>query len=91
MTIEHVFGLIKGRFRRLLHFTEHHNVSFVVNLVICACILHNICIDQNDEFDDTIMDADDDEDTDTDDEEVPYVVQDRRQQLFNQMVGQNML
>lgn len=91
VTIEHVFGLIKGRFRRLLHFTEHHNVSFVVNLIICACILHNICIDQNDEFDDTIMDADDDEDTDTDDEEVPYVVQDRRQQLFNQMVGQNML
>lgn len=90
MAVEHVFDVLKERFRRLVHFTEHRNINFVVNLVICPCILHNICIDQNDEFDETVdeMDSDDEEDeSGTDDDDV----QDRRQELFYQMVALNML
>lgn len=48
--VEHVYGLLKGRFRRLLHFIELTNINFVVNLVVCACILHNMCVDNNDTF-----------------------------------------
>ncbi|XP_017482472.1 PREDICTED: putative nuclease HARBI1, partial [Rhagoletis zephyria] len=44
IVVENAFGLLKTRFRRLLHFTEQTNLCFVVNLIVSACILHNICI-----------------------------------------------
>lgn len=50
MVVENAFGLLKIRFRRLLHFTEHVHLNLLVNLIVSACILHNICIIQNDEF-----------------------------------------
>ncbi|XP_036340226.1 putative nuclease HARBI1 [Rhagoletis pomonella] len=42
IVVENAFGLLKTRFRRLLHFTEQTNLCFVVNLIVSACILHNI-------------------------------------------------
>lgn len=41
--IEHAFGLLKGRFRRLFYF---HNlrIDLIIKCVMAACILHNICI-----------------------------------------------
>lgn len=42
---------MKGRFQRL-QFVEMNGISYVVKAVITACILHNICIlnqDQRDE------------------------------------------
>lgn len=48
VVVEHAFGLLKTRFRRLLHFNELTNINFIVNLVTCGCILHNICVDIND-------------------------------------------
>ncbi|XP_055856230.1 uncharacterized protein LOC129919394 [Episyrphus balteatus] len=48
--VEHAFGLLKTRFRRLLHFTEQRKINIVVNLVVCGCILHNMCTDFNDEI-----------------------------------------
>lgn len=81
IVVEHAFGLLKGRFRRLLHFTEHRHIPFVVNIIVCACILHNICIDQNDEFDEIVPEDDNDvsesEDSDSDVDE-PEEHQDRR-------------
>ncbi|XP_055915446.1 uncharacterized protein LOC129950860 [Eupeodes corollae] len=53
IVIEHTFGLLKTRFRRILHFTEHTNINSVVNLVACACILHNMCVDNNDELEES--------------------------------------
>ncbi|XP_049316590.1 uncharacterized protein LOC125779340 [Bactrocera dorsalis] len=50
---ENAFGALKGRFRRLLKFTEHRNLCAISNLVASACIMHNICIITND---DTIID-----------------------------------
>lgn len=44
IVVENAFGLLKTRFRRLLHFTEQTNLCFVVNIIVSACILHNICI-----------------------------------------------
>lgn len=49
IVVEHAIGLLKTRFRRLLHFTEQVNINHVKNLVSCACILHNICMTQNDD------------------------------------------
>ena len=48
--IENAFGLLKGRFRRL-QFVEMNDISYVVKTVITACILHNICILNQDELD----------------------------------------
>lgn len=41
--IEHAFGLLKSRFRRLFYF---HNlkIDLIIKCVMAACILHNICI-----------------------------------------------
>ncbi|XP_036318780.1 putative nuclease HARBI1 isoform X1 [Rhagoletis pomonella] len=46
--VKNAFGLLKTRFRRLLHFTEQTNLNFVVNIIVSACILHNVCIASND-------------------------------------------
>ena len=42
ITIEHAFGLLKSRFRRLL-FTLCAEPQYATNIVHAACILHNIC------------------------------------------------
>lgn len=47
VVVEHAFGLLKNKFRRLNKF-ENFTIDFVVNCVIAACVLHNICIDKND-------------------------------------------
>lgn len=50
IAVENAFGLLKTRFRRLLHFTEQDNLKTITNLIVCGCILHNICILQNDDI-----------------------------------------
>ncbi|XP_037933492.1 putative nuclease HARBI1 [Teleopsis dalmanni] len=51
IVIEDAFGRMKTRFRRLLHFMEQQRTPAITNLIMCACILHNICCSQNDEID----------------------------------------
>ena len=48
--IENVFGLLKARFRRLKFF-YNNDLTFVVKFIIVAAVLHNICIDNQGEFD----------------------------------------
>lgn len=52
MALERAFGYLKGRFRRITFFNEYHQLPFVINTIICACILHNHCINENDDFPD---------------------------------------
>lgn len=47
MVIEHGFGVLKGRWRRLYHF-QNVNINFITKATISAVVLHNICIDSND-------------------------------------------
>ena len=49
VVIENSFGMLKSRFRRLqnIHMTD---MKFIVKTVICACILHNLCILNEDEI-----------------------------------------
>ena len=56
IVVENTFGLIKGRFRRLLKFTEQTDLRVVTKIIMSACIMHNICLshdvlyDENEEI-----------------------------------------
>lgn len=95
--IEHTFGLLKGRFRRLSA-SKNYLLYIVKKCVMAACVLHNICnIARNDDsdskpdyLDEKLYYSDDDpgfEDSDGDDErhlDIGDAV-DRRQHIFHQM------
>ncbi|XP_018373892.1 PREDICTED: LOW QUALITY PROTEIN: putative nuclease HARBI1 [Trachymyrmex cornetzi] len=51
MVVKCAFGYLKGRFRRIKFFNEYRQISFITNTIVCACILHNYCIDENDAYD----------------------------------------
>lgn len=46
--IEHSFGLLKGRWRRLLYININ-NIKFASMIILACCILHNYCL-FNDDF-----------------------------------------
>jgi hypothetical protein len=48
MVVEHTYGLLKGRFRRLLHL-DNLSLKFCVKCIMACCILHNICIKEKDD------------------------------------------
>ena len=58
-TIERAFGLLKGRFSRLQHI-DQRNTQTIVTTVLAACVLHNICIFNNDDFEDVLFEDDGD-------------------------------
>ena len=47
MHIEQAFGMVKGRFRRI-KFIDQSNVDTICYTMCTACILHNICVWQDD-------------------------------------------
>ncbi|XP_062617902.1 putative nuclease HARBI1 [Saccostrea cucullata] len=47
--IERAFGMLKCRFRRLLRF-DSCNMHMLVNSVLAACVLHNLCMLKSDVF-----------------------------------------
>lgn len=57
IVVEHAYGKLKGRFRRLQHF-DNTDLTVINYCVATACILHNICIDQNDLGEDLIDEND---------------------------------
>ncbi|KAK9696185.1 DDE superfamily endonuclease [Popillia japonica] len=46
IVVEHGFGVLNGRFRRLREF-QNDSLSFIVHSVVAAWVLHNICISRN--------------------------------------------
>lgn len=60
IVIEHAFGLLKSRFRKLKFF-ENDNIIFIVKCVVAATVLHNICLEFNDEVDYHLEDNDDED------------------------------
>lgn len=50
--IENAFGLLKQRFRQLVRL-DFFSVERMCKFVLACCVLHNMCIDQCDEFDNT--------------------------------------
>uniref|UniRef100_A0A8W8HP13 DDE Tnp4 domain-containing protein n=1 Tax=Magallana gigas TaxID=29159 RepID=A0A8W8HP13_MAGGI len=59
--IERAFALLKGRFRRLKYLNIKKEMD-MCQTVVCTCILHNICILQNDRLDNIFNVDSDDED-----------------------------
>lgn len=51
MVIERAFGLLKGRWRSLLHNLAMNCVDFIPYHILACCVLHNICLLQRDELD----------------------------------------
>lgn len=47
--IENTFGLLKSRFRQLLQL-DIHSVDKITKFIISSCVLHNLCIDMNDQI-----------------------------------------
>lgn len=56
VSIENAFAKLKGRFRRL-KFMETVRLDLVAQIIVSACILHNVCIMENDLLED-LMDMD---------------------------------
>lgn len=56
--IENAFGLLKNRFRQLMKL-EFHDVNKITRFIVSCCVLHNLCIDNND-----FIDIDEDENPD---------------------------
>ena len=46
--VENAFGLLKMKWRRLHQHSIAENTNIIPRLVLCACVLHNICIDAGD-------------------------------------------
>lgn len=54
-TVERAFGLLKGRFVRLQNI-DQRNIKTIVRTILAGCVLHNICIMNNDELEDQLQD-----------------------------------
>lgn len=48
--IEHCFGILKQMFRELFH-VKLRNMQLIVHFIRAACVLHNICLDDNMDLD----------------------------------------
>ena len=55
--VEREIGLLKGRWRKLI-FLNHLDLKLSVHLVISACVLHNVCL-LNDDYYECCMDDED--------------------------------
>jgi hypothetical protein len=55
VAIERTFGLLKCRFRRLLRL-DASDMNIIVNSILSACILHNICVKDGDGMFEDIVD-----------------------------------
>lgn len=53
--IERAFEILKGRFR-ILKFLDMHRIDWIPKIVIACCVLHNICIMQNDLLQEEFLD-----------------------------------
>lgn len=53
--IERAFSILKGRFRRL-KYVNMKSVEDICKAISCACIIHNVCIQQGDELEDRLED-----------------------------------
>ena len=62
MVVERSIGLLKGRFRKLKTQMEVDKIEDAPVIIVAACVLHNICLmDDEDDIEDFMDDNDDDQ------------------------------
>lgn len=91
MVVEHSFGYLKGRFRRIHHFTEQIDLKLLVKIITSACILHNICIIQNDLYDIDLCDEIDENVDDFVHEGEQENLNDRREEVIVELIEKGVL
>jgi hypothetical protein len=74
ISAEHAFGVLKGRFLSLRVMGPHDNVQEIYRVIEALMILHNICIEHNDQPEDIYdyvlcLDAEQDDTIDPDEED----------------------
>ncbi|CAG4908373.1 unnamed protein product [Colias eurytheme] len=47
---EKAFALLKSRFKRIKLFGVYRNIAFITDTIVAACILHNYCVNENDQL-----------------------------------------
>lgn len=80
--VERAIGLLKGRWRKLL-FLDHLDLTLSVHLVISACVLHNVCL-LNDDYYECCMDDEDNDDYPVDE---PHCSDERAEQKRTHLVN----
>ena len=55
VTVDRAVGLLKGRFVRL-HTINQKNIKIIVQTILPACVLHNICIINSDDLEEVLED-----------------------------------
>lgn len=55
VTIERCIGLLKGRFRSLLHCLPMTREHMIAEYLVACCVVHNICMLKRDEIDVTTI------------------------------------
>ena len=60
VVVEHAFGVLKARFRRLTYL-ETKSVRRAVNITCAACVLHNMCVCCDDDWEEMGVGAADEE------------------------------
>ena len=65
MVVERSIGLFKNRFRKLKTMMDVVKIEDIPEIIVSSCILHNICI-IDDDIDDFLDDSNDDDDNDDD-------------------------
>lgn len=91
MVVERSLGLLKGRFRKLKTQMEVDKIEDAPVIIMAACVLHNVCLmDDEDDIDDFIDgnsdDADDDDDDHDDDDAPPCANgEDKRNQIMRNL------
>lgn len=43
------FNALRVRFKRIKYFSVYRNIAFITDTVVAACILHNYCVNENDQ------------------------------------------
>ena len=69
MVVERSLALLKGRFRKLKTSMVKQRIQDVPEIVVAACVLHNICMMTEDDIHDFLHDEDDQNDDDDNDED----------------------
>ncbi|XP_071651150.1 putative nuclease HARBI1 [Temnothorax longispinosus] len=55
MVVERAIGLLKGRWRSLLHYLAIESVERIPYHILACCVLHNICLMRNDEMEAMVL------------------------------------